>query len=148
MNTALAPAAQATATATDPAVKASAPAKKATAAKKAPAKKAAATKAPAKKVAAPVKTSAAKPVAAVKASPKAPTVAERDMKAYEQAVEEYKMLKKDISEHFAAIAYQARRATPAEGYAKTHEEALAKLTSTVAAFREVARLFSEVAPKK
>lgn len=126
---------------TDATVKATAPGAKAPAKKastKTPAKKATATKAPAKKVAPGKKVE----------TPNAPTVADRDNTAYEGAINEWKELKRDITDHIAAIAYQARRATPSENYAKTHDEALAKLTSAVAAVRETARLLSEVAPKK
>lgn len=113
------------------------------------AKKAAANKASAAK-AAPVKKTVAKKAPAPKKEPVAPkkeTVV-RDMTAYDNALSEYRELKKGASEQMARVAYQARRATPDEAYAKTTDEALAKLQSIVAAFREWSRLLNEVAPSK
>ena len=112
-------------------------ARKATAAaKKTVAKKTAPAKAPAKKAA---------PAPKKETAPKPPKV-ERDMTAYDNAVAEWRELRKDANEQFSRVSYQARRAVPSETYAKSQDEALAKLQSVVSAFREFSRLLNEVSP--
>lgn len=70
----------------------------------------------------------------------------KDVIPYATALNEYRELKKAVSDDFSRLCYDARLKEPKNS--KTPEEATAKVESVVAAYREFARVLASAAPKR